>query len=149
MEKEKKSLSRLQSRLYEKQRIKARKMLPDREKISRTIKKARKLLARLRNLPRCKKLSENACCFCDLLSDYFDGTYENFPASTVVALLAALLYLILPFDVLVDLLPIAGWLDDAAVLGFVVSAQKSDIKEYLAWKELKALNGSEAEAEAQ
>lgn len=142
MEKEKKSLTRLQSRFYEKQRVRAKKMLPDREKISRTIKRARKILERLRNLPRCKKLTDNICCFCDLLSDYFDGSYQNFPLSTIVAFLAGLLYLVVPLDVLADLIPIAGWLDDAAVLGFVINAERNDIKEYLTWKQTQALNAA-------
>ena len=54
--------------------------------------------------------------------------------STIVALLAGLLYLVLPVDVIADFFPAVGWVDDAAVLAFVMAAEQSDVKEYLSWK---------------
>ena len=44
-------------------------------------------------------------------------------ASTVdiVLVVAALLYLISPFDAIPDFIPVVGWLDDVAVAGLVLS----------------------------
>lgn len=113
---------------------KANKVLSNKQKISNSIRKARKIFERLHNLPKCEALSKNICDFCDLLSDYFDGKYKNLPLSTIVAVLAGILYVVLPIDALPDFLPLAGWIDDAAVLGFVALAEKNDVEEYLAWK---------------
>ncbi len=129
------ALGVFRKRLLGVQKTKAKKMLTNKKKICKTIQKAKSIFDRLCNLPGCKTLCQNICCFCDLLADYVDGTYQNLPLSTIVALLGGLLYLILPFDIVLDALPGIGWIDDATVLAFVVAAQKNDITEYLAWKE--------------
>ena len=98
------------------------------------LRKARKLFERLHNVPRFDTFSKNICNFCDLLSDYFGGVYKNPPLATVVAILGGILYLILPLDVLADFIPVLGWIDDIAVLSFIVKAEQNDIKEYLEWK---------------
>lgn len=132
---EKTVLSKPRNWLYEKCVEKAKKIIPNRKKLSKKIRKARKIAERLHNLPRCNELSRQVCNFCDLLSDYLDGEYKNIPLATIVALLAGLLYLILPFDIIADILPGIGWIDDAAVLAFVLTAEQNDVNEYLKWKE--------------
>ena len=131
-------LSKTRHWLYEKCLKKAKKLIPSKKKLSKKIKKARKIADRLQNLPRCNKLSAHVCNFCDLLSDYLDGEYLNLPLATLVALLAGLLYLILPFDAIADIIPGIGWIDDAAVLAFVLAAEQNDVNEYLKWKEDQA-----------
>ena len=108
--------------------------MPNKLKISKALRKARKIFERLRNIHRFDVFSDNICSFCDLLSDYFEGTYKNLPLSTIVAVLAGVLYLVLPFDALADYIPVLGWIDDMAVLGFIVKAEQNDIEEYLGWK---------------
>ena len=108
--------------------------MPDKSKISNKIRKARKIFERLHNIPRCDDLSKNICNLCDLISDYLDGTYTNLPLATILASVAGILYLVLPIDALADFIPVLGWLDDAAVLGFVIATEQKDINEYLEWK---------------
>ena len=141
VEKNHPKLKKRYKRVYDKCATKANKVLANKKKISKCIRKARKIFERLHNLPRFNTLSNNICNFCDLLSDYFDGTYKNLPLSTIVAILAGLLYLVLPIDCLADFIPVLGWLDDAAVLGFVVVAEQNDVKEYLDWKANKSIEG--------
>lgn len=62
-------------------------------------------------------------------------TYTDLPWQTLVAGLAALLYLVMPLDALPDFLPLAGFLDDAAVLGFVLKSIRDDIRRYQGWEE--------------
>ena len=128
------TLKKRYRKFYEKCIAKAKKMLPNKKKISNVLKKARRIFERLHNIPKCEALAKNICNFCDLLSDYFAGVYQNLPLSTVVAALAGLIYVVLPIDVLADFVPVLGWLDDAAVLAFVVAAEQNDVKEYLNWK---------------
>ena len=52
-----------------------------------------------------------------------------------MAVLAGLLYLVLPMDAISDFFPLLGYLDDAGVMAFVIATEKADMKEYLAWKE--------------
>ena len=132
--KEKIKLRKWYSPVYEKCLTKAQAMMPDKKKISNKIRKARRILERLHNIPRCDALSKNICNLCDLISDYLDGVYTNLPLATILASVAGILYLVLPTDASADFIPVLGWLDDAAVLGFVIATEQKDINEYLEWK---------------
>ncbi|MBE6762813.1 MAG: DUF1232 domain-containing protein [Ruminococcaceae bacterium] len=120
--------------IYDKCAVKAKKLLPNKKKLSKIIKKARRIFERLHNIPRFDVFSKNICDFCDLITDYLDGTYTKLPLSTIVAAVAGLLYLVLPIDVLADFVPVLGWLDDAAVLAFVIHTEQNEVQEYLEWK---------------
>lgn len=126
-------LKKSYSRVYENQVTKAEKMLSNRKRISKCIRKARSFVERMHNLPKFDACSRNICNLCDLLADFVEGIYQNAPLATIVSVLGGLLYLVLPFDVIPDI-PFIGWFDDAAVLAFVVAAVQNDVKEYLDWK---------------
>ena len=133
------ALSGGKKRLYRRCVERAGRMMPNREKVGKTIRKARKIFERLQNLPRCRGLSRDICDFCDLLSDYLEGVYPNLPLSTIVAVLGGLIYLVLPVDAIADIFPVFGFLDDAGVLAFVVATEKADMKEYLHWREQRRI----------
>jgi uncharacterized membrane protein YkvA (DUF1232 family) len=44
--------------------------------------------------------------------------------------LVALVYLVFPADILPDMLPLVGWLDDAGVIGLAVAKLTADLKKY-------------------
>lgn len=134
-------MSKPREQFLDKCKVKAQKMLPNRKAVSKTIRKAGHKFERLRNLPKCDTLFKNICNFCDLLSDYLDGTYQALPLATIVACLGGLIYLVLPFDVLPDFFAGIGWVDDAAVLAFIMAAEQNDVNEYLAWKENQVMVG--------
>ena len=52
----------------------------------------------------------------DLLAAYFCAFDYATPVQVKAALVAALAYFVLPFDVVPDILPLVGYSDDAAVL---------------------------------
>jgi uncharacterized membrane protein YkvA (DUF1232 family) len=52
----------------------------------------------------------------DLLAAYFCAFDYATPVQVTTALVAALAYFVLPFDVVPDILPLVGYSDDAAVL---------------------------------
>lgn len=50
--------------------------------------------------------------------------------STWAVIAGALAYVVLPIDVIPDFIPIAGWLDDAFVLGAVIASLKNEIHNF-------------------
>lgn len=138
--KRKENLRKSYSRVYEKCLLKAQKILPNKIKISQKIKKARKILSKLENIPRFKSLSKDIGDFCDLLTDYLDGRYTKFPIATIVYFLGGLLYFVLPFDAMPDILPFFGWLDDAGVIAFILKKEHDEIQNYLKWKKNNSVN---------
>lgn len=75
-----------------------------------------------------------------LAKDYTSGAYTDIPKTTMVSVLAALLYFISPLDLVPDFLVGLGFLDDAVVLGFVVKKVAKELEKYQAWKTLKLSN---------
>ncbi len=70
-----------------------------------------------------------------LIRDYFNGSYRRLPVNTLVWLVAALIYFVSPVDVIPDIIPVIGFLDDAGVIAMVFSNFNRDITAYKNWLE--------------
>ena len=69
-----------------------------------------------------------------MLSDYRKGDYKEVPWNTVAAIGVALLYILMPIDLIPDVIPIVGFTDDIAMLLFVWKMVMKDVKDYVRWK---------------
>ncbi|MGL4986604.1 MAG: YkvA family protein [Treponemataceae bacterium] len=69
----------------------------------------------------------------DLVKDSFAGNFEV-KASDIAILIGAIIYVISPIDAIPDIIPGLGWVDDIAVVGFVLAQLKSLINRYNAWR---------------
>jgi curved DNA-binding protein CbpA len=69
-----------------------------------------------------------------LFKDAANGKYKLAPASLAM-IGGGLLYFILPADLIPDFIPVAGYLDDLAVLTTIMNALKKEIDDYRNWKE--------------
>jgi uncharacterized membrane protein YkvA (DUF1232 family) len=65
-----------------------------------------------------------------MVRDYWKGDYRKIPWWSVASVAAALGYFITPTDLLPDIIPVLGYVDDAAVLAAVMSALREDLKKY-------------------
>ena len=54
-----------------------------------------------------------------LIRDWFNGAYDKIPGRMIASLAGALIYFISPVDLIPDWIPMAGFLDDAAILAAV------------------------------
>jgi uncharacterized membrane protein YkvA (DUF1232 family) len=68
-----------------------------------------------------------------MLLDSFKGKYP-LPKKTALVLTLAFLYLISPVDIVPDIFPLIGFVDDVAVLAFAFNFIKDDLENYRAWK---------------
>ena len=73
-----------------------------------------------------------------LLKDYIQKDYTETPKKSLIFIVAALLYLINPKDLIPDKYIGIGLLDDAAVVAACIALTKKDLDAYDAWKEAKA-----------
>ena len=65
---------------------------------------------------------------------YARGDYRQVSKSTIILIAAALAYFVSPIDAIFDHLPLGGFLDDAAVLAWVVSEVRAEIEAFRAWE---------------
>jgi uncharacterized membrane protein YkvA (DUF1232 family) len=64
----------------------------------------------------------------DLLAAYYCAFDRETPRHVQAALIGALAYFVLPFDVIPDMLPVLGFTDDAAVLATALKLVASHIR---------------------
>jgi uncharacterized membrane protein YkvA (DUF1232 family) len=67
------------------------------------------------------------------------GEYRDVSRSTIALCLGALVYFLAPIDAIFDHLPLAGYVDDAAVLAWVVSEVKAELDAFKAWEARRLL----------
>ncbi len=69
------------------------------------------------------------------VKDYWTGRYRKWPWGTVAAVVFTLLYVLDPFDLVPDVLPIIGEVDDAAVTAACLFLIERDLLAYKQWKD--------------
>jgi uncharacterized membrane protein YkvA (DUF1232 family) len=63
--------------------------------------------------------------------------YTALPWRAAVGIVAGLLYFVSPLDAVPDFLPFLGFIDDAAVLGFILRAMEKDVHAFREWEEAR------------
>ena len=74
-----------------------------------------------------------------LVKNYVQGKYTTVPYGTILAVLSALIYFLSPIDIIPDFIPLAGYLDDMAVMGLCMKMVNTDIESYDEWRRSQGL----------
>lgn len=111
----------------------AKSMLKDKDKTEIFLQKLEK---KLKVIPKVGNTLAMAPTFISLVRDYIKKEYTEVPLGSIIAVLSALIYILAPIDAIPDTIIGAGLIDDALVLNVCLKLVKSDIDEYLEWKEL-------------
>ena len=74
-----------------------------------------------------------------LVKNYVQGKYTTVPYGTILAVLSALIYFLAPIDIVPDFIPLAGYIDDMAVLGLCMNMVSIDIETYEKWRQAQGL----------
>ena len=76
-----------------------------------------------------------------LLRAWVRGRYKEIPWKTLLAVLAAVIYFVNPFDLVPDFLPLLGLTDDASVVAFVIMSVKKEMDKFREWEQANARYG--------
>ncbi|MFB6247843.1 MAG: YkvA family protein [Salinibacter sp.] len=85
-----------------------------------------------------RRLLEDGRLLLGLVRDVKAGRYKSVPAWTLSAAAFALLYVLNPFDVIPDAVPLVGVLDDAAVVSACLKLLEQDLHDYRRWRQANA-----------
>ena len=69
-----------------------------------------------------------------LLKAYARKEYRDIPWASIVLVTVAIIYFVSPIDLIPDFIPVAGYVDDAAVIAFVIAQIKADLDNFIAWE---------------
>jgi len=69
-----------------------------------------------------------------LVRAHHRGEYEQVPANALLWIVAALNYLIDPFDLIPDATPVLGFVDDATVIEFVADKTRETLDDFMMWE---------------
>ena len=93
-----------------------------------------KTLDKIKNASALSGLFDNIRTSYDMVSDSVTGKYQGVAKSTLALLAGGLAYLALPIDLVPDFIPVAGWVDDAAVLAWIFKRCADEFQKYQAFK---------------
>ena len=101
-----------------------KKVLEKRDKIEGKFKK---------NSPLGRFITDLKLLF-SIIQDYVKGEYRVVPFWSIAAIVAALLYVLSPIDLIPDFIPVIGLVDDALVIAACLAMVEEDLLKYKDWK---------------
>lgn len=128
---------------YEKYENKASDYINDTDKAIKLLDDARKKADKKKG--PLKDMWGKAQLFFNIFDDCIKGRY-TVPRRSIIMIIVAILYFVIPIDLIPDFIIGLGYGDDIAVLGFVISQINKDLNKYKAWKE-EQINGAVDEEE--
>lgn len=110
----------------------AEETLKDESKLDEFLKQ---LEGKLKVIPKVGDKLSHVAVFAQMVKDYSTKKYDKIPMGSLISIVSALAYVILPIDLVSDIIPGLGYLDDAAVIGVCLKLVDSDVKDYLKWRD--------------
>ncbi|WP_085536403.1 YkvA family protein [Massilibacteroides vaginae] len=104
------------------------------EDVNKVIEKEKELESKFRKQKKLHQFWDDFKVLFSMISDYYHGRYREVPWYVITAAGAALLYILSPMDLIIDFIPIGGYIDDAAVFLFCLNQIKGEIEKYKLWK---------------
>jgi uncharacterized membrane protein YkvA (DUF1232 family) len=86
------------------------------------------------------RLIQDARLLIPLIKDYWTGRYRQVRPISVAAFLFTVVYVLCPFDIILDFIPGLGQIDDAVVLALCLYLLEKDIQKYREWRMQKSSN---------
>ena len=112
---------------FDKSKEKAKKLLEDEDKMDRFLERLEK---KLKHIPVVGGILSEIPTLISLVKAFIQKKYLEIPIGSVIAIVGALIYFLSPVDLIPDLLPAIGLVDDAAVLTLAFKLVHDDVVEF-------------------
>lgn len=98
------------------------------------LNKKKKRLKKILSLKAFSNQKKKLKLFIEILRQYQKGNYREVPWRSITAISFTLIYIINPLDVVPDVLPLIGYVDDLSVFMALLSLAEKDLNEFETWK---------------
>jgi uncharacterized membrane protein YkvA (DUF1232 family) len=102
--------------------------------VEKVINKSEELKKKFSATGPLARFIEDGQLLISVVKDYRTGTFRQIPFGTIAAIVFTLIYVLNPFDLIPDFLPIIGEIDDAAVVAACLFLIEHDLRKYRDWK---------------
>ena len=113
-------------------------IIEDEKKWQSFQKKFNDFLFKAETIPVLGGVIDDLITMVDLVDAYIKKEYRGIPVGTVISIVAGLIYVLSPIDLIPDAIPVIGFVDDAAVIMFVLKlGVDKDLDKFRVWKNRK------------
>jgi uncharacterized membrane protein YkvA (DUF1232 family) len=103
--------------------------------IEKVVQKSEEIKKSFRRSGPLGRFVEDGHLLVSMVKDYWSRAYRQVPYATIGAGVVTLLYVLNPFDIMPDFLPVIGQVDDAAVIAACLFLIENDLYRYSRWKQ--------------
>lgn len=75
-----------------------------------------------------------------MLRAYINGQYREIPWKSLLMIIGALIYFLMPLDLIPDFIPMTGLADDISIIFLVFNMINEDIEDFLEYEQMHGLN---------
>ena len=112
----------------------ARRLLASPQALLRAVEQASRKAAALRNPPRLRAVLEELKAMLGLLKAWANGTYPGVSKTNLLLIAGAVVYFLMPTDLLPDFIVGAGYVDDAMVITWVITTAREELDRFKRWR---------------
>lgn len=120
--------------IFKKLYPKAKKYLEDRKRLKKLLSKASDKSIKLKDKEKRNAFSEDLKFSISLVKDWSTNNYREIPKKSIISIVVAIIYFVIPTDLIPDFILGTGFLDDAAILSYMFSLIKDDLDNYKKYK---------------
>ncbi|MBW8038705.1 MAG: DUF1232 domain-containing protein [Planctomycetes bacterium] len=111
---------------------KAKEYAADKKKTEHLLREA--LEKAEKNKGQLKDVWDNLMALIRMVGAWATGKYKAVPLKTIILAIAAIIYLVNPFDVIPDFIPFVGYIDDASVIAWTIKSIYDDLQDFIGWE---------------
>jgi uncharacterized membrane protein YkvA (DUF1232 family) len=91
-----------------------------------------------------KAVGEQLGLLIDLLKAYIAGDYRDISTQAIASVAGAIIYFVVPLDGVPDFLFGWGFVDDAAVISYVIAQLSTELESFKQWRETSSITHTQA-----
>ena len=112
----------------------ARRLIESPQALLRVVAQASRKQAAVGSRPRLKAVLEELKAMLGLLKAWANGTYPGVSKTNLLLIAGAVVYFLMPTDLLPDFIFGAGYVDDAMVITWVITTTKEELAKFKRWR---------------
>lgn len=102
--------------------------------LDKILKAEENLKEKFKSQGKLKRFIDDIQVLFSMIKDYINGNYREVPWNIIASVGGTLLYVLSPLDLIPDVVPFVGYIDDAAVVAFCLNFVEKDLAAYRVWK---------------